>query len=733
MAQHWIATRPGGLDVFSFEAYDAAPPRPGEVTIAVRAAGMNPADAKHVARGDEADFPRGVGYEVAGVVSALGEDTEIASGPVAVGDEVLAFRISGGWSSEVTVPARDVFAKPASLTFGEAANLLLAGCTASEMLHVTGVREGDTILVHGASGAVGVSVLQQAAMLGARVIGTASASSADVVRAYGATPVTYGDGLEQRVREAAPDGVAAALDCVGTDEAVDVSLALVADRGRIVTIAAPARASSEGFTAIAGSMPASAAYRDSVRADLVRLAGEGRLVVPVARTFPLADAMAATELLMGGHPGGKLVLSPGPDTSVTDADVEAAAERLRGVIEPTPLQHSARLSALTGWDVLLKREDLQPVRSYKARGAYNLIAQLSDEARAVGVTCASAGNHAQGVAFACARAGVRARVYLPRTTPRQKRERIAALGGDLVEMVIEGDTYDDAAAASAQWARKTGATPVHAFDDPHTIAGQGTVALEVLAQLADQGRTADAIVVPVGGGGLVAGVLTHVAAHSPTTRVVGVEPAGATSMAAALAAGEPVTVDELDSFVDGAAVRRIGDHTLPVVQRHSPDLQAVPEGLVCVEMLDLYQSDGIVAEPAGALATAALRAGLAGEPLAAGSTVVCVLSGGNNDVSRYEEIVERALVFEGLKHYFLVEFPQEPGALRRFLDEVLGPDDDISLFEYVKRSNRETGPALVGIELQDAADYAPLVARMDASALRVEAVAPDSPLFRFVR
>jgi NADPH:quinone reductase len=310
MAQHWIATRPGGLEVFSFEEYDVPAPRQGEVTIAVRAAGMNPADAKHVTRGDAADFPKAIGYEVAGVVTAVGADTEIESGPVAVGDEVLAYRISGGWATEVTVAARDVFAKPASLSFGEAANLLLAGCTASEMLHVTDVGKDDTILVHGASGAVGVSVLQQAALLGARVIGTASERNFDVVTRYGGLPVSYGDGLEQRVREAAPGGVVAALDCVGTDEAVDVSLALVADRDRIVTIAAFERAQADGLTAIAGAMPASQAYRDSVRADLVRWAGEGRLVVPVARTFALADALEATELLMSQHPGGKLVLEP---------------------------------------------------------------------------------------------------------------------------------------------------------------------------------------------------------------------------------------------------------------------------------------------------------------------------------------------------------------------------------------------------------------------------------------
>lgn len=408
-------------------------------------------------------------------------------------------------------------------------------------------------------------------------------------------------------------------------------------------------------------------------------------------------------------------------------DVERAAVRLKEIAEPTPLQRSPRLSALTGYDVWVKREDLHEVRSYKGRGAYTVIASLTGEERARGVTCASAGNHAQGVAFACARTGVRARIFLPRTTPRQKRQRIAALGGDWVEVVIHGDTYDDAALASATWAAESGATPVPPFDDPRTIAGQGTVAAEVLQQL---GTAPDAVVVPVGGGGLLAGMLVVLAEHAPGARVVGAEPAGAASMAAAVAAGRPVELETVDSFVDGAAVRRVGTLTYDAVRRHQPALTAVPEGLICVEMLDLYQSDGIIAEPAGALATAALRQGL---DLPAGSTVVCVLSGGNNDVSRYAEIWERALVHEGLKHYFLVEFPQEPGALRRFLDEVLGPDDDVVLFEYVKRSNRETGPALVGIELQDRDDYQPLLDRMAVSPLRVEVVSPDSPLFRFVQ
>lgn len=311
MAQHWIATDFGGLDVFRFVDVDVPPPAAGEVTIQVRAAGMNPADMKHVATGaDRSTLPVAVGYEVAGVISALGPGTSIASGGGGVGDEVIAFRVQGGYATSLTVAATDVFAKPATLGFPEAANLLLAGCTASEMLHVTGVAPGETILVHGASGAVGVSVIQQAKLLGARVIGTASERNFAVLERFGAEPVAYGDGLERRVRELAPDGVTASLDTVGTDEAVRVSLTLVGDLGRIVTIAARERARETGIRLIAGAIPASAAYRDGVRAHLIELAGDGALVVPMARTFPLADAIEALELLASGHPGGKLALIP---------------------------------------------------------------------------------------------------------------------------------------------------------------------------------------------------------------------------------------------------------------------------------------------------------------------------------------------------------------------------------------------------------------------------------------
>ncbi|WP_427384153.1 threonine ammonia-lyase IlvA [Janibacter sp. G56] len=423
-----------------------------------------------------------------------------------------------------------------------------------------------------------------------------------------------------------------------------------------------------------------------------------------------------------------------PDAdSVTAADVEAAALRLGDLVERTPLTPSARLSEVTGARVLLKREDLQQVRSYKVRGAVNLIAQLTEAERACGVTCASAGNHAQGVAHACRTLGVDARIHLPGTTPRQKRDRVATLGGDSVDIVITGDTYDEAAAASAAFAHDTGATPVAAFDDPRTIAGQGTVVAEVVADLeSDLDSAPDVVVVPVGGGGLAAGTIAWLRERHPETRIVLAEPAGAASMAAAVAAGGPVDLPELDPFVDGASVRRVGQWTHPIVARGvaegQVELVTVPEGAICVEMLALYQVEGIIAEPAGALASAALQQ----LDLPAGALVVAVLSGGNNDVSRYADIVERALVHEGRKHYFLVDFPQEPGALRRFLDEVLGPDDDIALFEYVKRNNRETGPALVGIELGSAADLPGLLARMDAAPPTAQLVPPDSPLSGFI-
>lgn len=311
MGRRWVASDWGSPDGWEFAEFDARSPQTGEVTIRVGAAGVNPADAKHVASPRPgAVLPVHPGYEVSGEIVAIGADTRIASGPVRIGDEVLAFRVSGGYATEVTVPAGKVFAKPSVLTHPEAANLLLAGTTAAEMLAVTGAAPGETILLHGASGAVGVSVLQQARLRGIRVIGTASEARAGVVRGFGGLPVRYGPGLEERVREAAGGPVSAALDAVGTAEAIDVSLALVGDRARIVTIAAPARAAADGFLAIAGSKPDSARFRDEVRAELIALAQNGDLVVPVAKTFPLSEAREAHRELATGHPGGKFALVP---------------------------------------------------------------------------------------------------------------------------------------------------------------------------------------------------------------------------------------------------------------------------------------------------------------------------------------------------------------------------------------------------------------------------------------
>jgi threonine dehydratase len=412
--------------------------------------------------------------------------------------------------------------------------------------------------------------------------------------------------------------------------------------------------------------------------------------------------------------------------SLTAADVAEAAVRLSGIVRPTALEPSDRLSAELGVPVLLKREDLQLCRSYKVRGAYNAIVALSEEQRALGVVCASAGNHAQGVAFACAALEIKGRVFLPASTPRQKRQRIAAIGGSWVEQVIIGSTYDDAGAAAAAEARQTGAVLIHPFDDLRTIAGQGSVAVE----LAEQHSAAiDTVVIPVGGGGLIAGMALWLREHLPQTRLVGAEPAGAASMTAALAAGAPVTLAELDTFVDGAAVREVGARTFAIVRELVDEIVTVPEGAVCTEMLELYQAEGIIAEPAGALASAAARHYLGRKPT---GPVVCVVSGGNNDVSRYGEIVERSLLHEGIRHYFLVTFPQEPGALRYFLDVVLSQGEDIVVFEYVKKNNRETGPALVGIELDNAADLPSLLERMAASPLTIEQVPPGSPLFTFL-
>lgn len=413
-------------------------------------------------------------------------------------------------------------------------------------------------------------------------------------------------------------------------------------------------------------------------------------------------------------------------TTVTAKDIDVAAGVLAKVSTKTPLQKSERLSEEVGRPLYLKREDLQICRSFKVRGAYVRMAAMDEDERAAGVVCASAGNHAQGVAYACAHLGIQGTIFLPASTPRQKRKRIATIGGKWVEPVIVAGDFDEANRVAAAAAKNGGKVYVHPYDDPYTIAGQGSIAVDLDSQLPED---TDMILIPVGGGGLIAGMATWLKAHRPGIRIVGVESQGAASMKAALEAGNPVSLDRVDSFVDGTAVGRAGDLTFQIVRELVDDIVVVPEGAVCTEMLDLYHSEGVIAEPAGALASAAARNFL---PQIPNGSVVCLVSGGNNDLSRYAEVTERSGRYEGLRHYFLVTFNQEPGALRSFLNDVLSDGEDIIYFQYTKKNNRDTGPALVGIELPDPSDIKGLRRRMAASPLQVQEIDPSSQIFKIL-
>ncbi|NML20912.1 threonine ammonia-lyase IlvA [Pseudoflavitalea sp. G-6-1-2] len=389
----------------------------------------------------------------------------------------------------------------------------------------------------------------------------------------------------------------------------------------------------------------------------------------------------------------------------TNLEFHKAAMRLRKVVNRTPLQYSHTLSRKYEAEIYLKREDLQVVRSYKLRGAYNMMSSLPPEELAKGVVCASAGNHAQGFAFSCKKLNVKGVVFMPIITPNQKVKQTKMFGEDFIEIRLVGDTFDDCAAAARSYTVEHNMTFIPPFDDLRIIEGQGTVALEILE---DQSEI-DYLFVPVGGGGLASGVGSYFRTYSPKTSIVGVEPEGAPSMKRALEAGEPVTLDNIERFVDGAAVKRVGDLTFAICKEVLNEMHLVPEGKVCSTILKLYNEDAIVVEPAGALTIAAL------DDFAAqikGKTVVCVVSGSNNDIDRMQEIKERSLQYEGLKHYFLVRFAQRPGALKEFVNHVLGPEDDITRFEYMQKHNKETGPALVGIELKRAEDYNALLKNM---------------------
>ncbi len=406
--------------------------------------------------------------------------------------------------------------------------------------------------------------------------------------------------------------------------------------------------------------------------------------------------------------------------------VKNASEAIKEVVTQTPLMQSFTYSKKYDATILLKREDLQQVRSYKIRGAYNKMSSLSSVAKTKGIVCASAGNHAQGVAFACAKLQIHGTIYMPMPTPSQKVEQVKLFGGDWIKVVLEGDTFDDAFAKANTCCLEEGKTFVHPFDDEKIIEGQATVGLEIIKQST---TPLDYVFVPIGGGGLSAGLSTVFHLLSPDTKVIGVEPAGAPAMKSSIERGQNTTLSDIDKFVDGAAVQRVGERNFKICRQFLDQVVTVQEGEVCQTILDLYNRDAIVVEPAGALTLAAL------DQFAdkiKGKHVACVVSGSNNDITRTAEIKERALLHRGLKHYFIVRFPQRAGALKEFVAEVLGPDDDITHFEYSKRTSREQGPAVVGIQLKKVTDLEPLVNRMHARKFFGDYLNDKPDLFQFL-
>lgn len=410
----------------------------------------------------------------------------------------------------------------------------------------------------------------------------------------------------------------------------------------------------------------------------------------------------------------------------TVENIYKAKVRLRGIAEHTPLMINYNLSDQYACQIYLKREDLQVVRSYKIRGAYNKMATTPKEILANGVVCASAGNHAQGVAFACKKLGVHGKIYMPSVTPQQKVKKVQLFGKNKVEVILVGDTFDDAYIEAKKDAEENNLAFVHPFNDERVIEGQGTVGLEILEDL---NEPIDYVFVGIGGGGLISGLGSYFKQISPNTKIIGIEPSGAPAMYESLKKGAVVTLDKIDNFVDGAAVRKVGSKTFNIVQYVVDDMVLVPEGKVCSTILQLYNEEGIVVEPAGALTIAALDFY---KDQVKGKNVVCVLSGSNNDITRTEEIKERSLLYEGLKHYFIVRFPQRAGALKDFLNNVLGPNDDITHFEYTKKHNREKGPALVGIQVQRKEDYKALLDRMAANNIAYQAINNSKMLFDFL-
>jgi threonine dehydratase len=412
-------------------------------------------------------------------------------------------------------------------------------------------------------------------------------------------------------------------------------------------------------------------------------------------------------------------------TSQQNIDIPKAYELLKGIVLKTPLQFHRKLSEKFGAEVYLKREDLQVVRSYKIRGAYNLIHSLSAEQRERGVVCASAGNHAQGVAFSCKALNIQGVIYMPAITPKQKINQVKMFGGEHIEIVLTGDTFDECQAHALEYTLENNKVFIPPFDHPKVIEGQGTVAKEIF----EEQSQVDFIFVPIGGGGLCAGVTTYIQTYSPNTKIIGVEPSGAPSMTEALRIGRPIKLEKIQRFVDGASVQCVGELTYEICKNSIEEILLVPEGKVSSTILQLYNEDAIVAEPAGALSIAAL------DQYAdhiKGKKVVCVLSGGNNDIDRMQEIKERSLLYEGLKHYFIVRFAQRPGALKEFVNHILGPTDDIVRFEFIQKHNKETGPALIGIEVKLRNDFDLLVQRMDEHHLNYTVVNQHENLFEYL-
>lgn len=408
-------------------------------------------------------------------------------------------------------------------------------------------------------------------------------------------------------------------------------------------------------------------------------------------------------------------------------NVKIAAQKLKGISIVTPLSLNLRYSKQYESNVYFKREDLQQVRSYKIRGAYNKMSSLTQDQSVKGIVCASAGNHAQGVAISCKVLKIKGTIFMPSPTPNQKIEQVKMFGEDYIEIVLVGDSFDDAYSEAIKKCTEENKTFIHPFNDPKVIEGQATIGLEILDQI--ENEFIDYVFLPVGGGGLASGLSQMFKILSPKTKIIGVEPKGAPSMSNSIKNDSNIELGKIENFVDGAAVKRVGDLTFSIAKDNLHDMITVDEGHICQTILDLYNKEAIITEPAAAMSIAALDK--YAEEIK-GKTVVCIISGSNNDITRTAEIKERAMLYADLKHYFIVKFPQRAGALRQFVAEILGPKDDITYFQYAKKTNREDGAAVVGIELKSKADFEPLVQRMKDNNFYGDYLNNKPDLFQFL-